>query len=135
MSSHAFGEELDDYFLTECDSSKSINIYNYSHFVLKEYHSKKSEFLIYLLSHLGCFECGIKYNGAKVQPPIDPFDGGPDDCQDLCEETEGCNYFTWRSYKTTPRRACILMQTKVNQIAKPTGISGSAYRCTAPGRF
>ena len=70
-----------------------------------------------------------------MQPPIDPFDGGPNDCQDLCEETDGCNYFTWRSYKTTPRRVCILKRRKGNLVAKATGISGSAYRCRAQGNF
>ena len=70
-----------------------------------------------------------------MQPPIDPFDGGPNDCQDLCEETDGCDYFTWRSYKTTPRRVCILKRRKGNQIAKATAISGSAYRCRAQGSY
>jgi len=103
MLNGILAEELDDYYLTECDSD--------------------------------CFECGLKYNGASVQPPIDPFEGGPKDCQDLCEVTEGCNYFTWRSYRTTPRRVCILKRGKGTPTAKETGISGSAYRCRNPGEY
>ena len=34
ISNHVLGEELEDYFLTECDSSKSSNMFNFSHFIL-----------------------------------------------------------------------------------------------------
>ena len=88
-----------------------------------------------LIFSTACFECGLKYNGQSVQPPVDPFNGGPKDCQDLCEETEGCNFFTWRSYKTTPRRVCILKKGKGTPSVKETAISGSAYRCRNPGNI
>ena len=35
MSNHVLGEELEDYFLTECDSSKSSNIISFSQFILQ----------------------------------------------------------------------------------------------------
>ena len=73
---------------------------------------------------IGCFENGIAYPGndlngqdAKGQGKRD----SPEECQQLCQETPGCNAFTYRPV------GCWMKSTKAPGIKSSDAVSGDKY--------
>ena len=68
---------------------------------------------------LGCFEEGVAYPGNDLETA-----SSPEDCQKLCQETNGCEAFTFREGKKKGRIArCFLKDSKLGR--KETGVTGA----------
>ena len=76
-----------------------------------------------LIDITDCFEYQIEYSGQHLGNPINNFNGEATDCQQLCESTNGCNYFVWRN------KECALKREQGNKNGNSAAISGPA-KCT-----
>jgi len=79
-------------------------------------------------SHAGdCFEWEVEYHGGGLDNPMVTGVTSPDQCQELCQDRQGCNYFTWVNSQhdvTGYRNTCWLKGTQGNPQPCPTCVSG-----------
>ena len=56
---------------------------------------------------------------------------GPDECQDLCRETIGCVWFTWKTFLTQNAGSCKLISKVTSFISNnsTTGIISGPSKC------
>jgi len=54
-------------------------------------------FLAYVRSSSSssCYEYGVEYHGGGLNNPMVEHVTSPEDCQKLCKNRDGCNFFTW----------------------------------------
>merc|ERR1719232_414049 len=62
-----------------------------------------------------CFVWEVEYHGGGLENPMVTGVTSPDQCQELCQDRQGCNYFTWVSSQhdvTGYRNTCWLKGTQ-----------------------
>merc|ERR1712243_158906 len=65
-----------------------------------------------------CFVWEVEYHGGGLENPMVTGVTSPDQCQELCQDRQGCNYFTWVSSQhdvTGYRNTCWLKKHKENR--------------------
>ena len=49
-----------------------------------------------------CFEWGVEYHGGGLENPMVTGVSSPDECQHLCQQRQGCQYFEGRDLHGSP---------------------------------
>lgn len=72
-----------------------------------------------------CFENGIEYHGGGLEQPMVDQVTSPEECQQLCKQRAGCNYFTWVSSSSSVyKNTCWLKGSKGTPQPNASDISG-----------
>jgi len=78
-------------------------------------------------SSADCFEWEVEYHGGGLTNPMVTGISSPDKCQQLCQQREGCNYFTWVNSQHDVidyRNTCWLKSSQGNPQSCTTCVSG-----------
>eukprot|EP00091_Calanus_sinicus_P002288 TRINITY_DN1230_c0_g1_i1.p1 TRINITY_DN1230_c0_g1~~TRINITY_DN1230_c0_g1_i1.p1 ORF type:complete len:186 (-),score=61.14 TRINITY_DN1230_c0_g1_i1:40-552(-) len=74
-----------------------------------------------------CYEWEVEYHGGGLENPMVTGVSDADQCQQLCQGRQGCNYFTWLSSQhefSGYRNTCWLKSTQGAPQACKTCVSG-----------
>eukprot|EP00091_Calanus_sinicus_P002290 TRINITY_DN1230_c0_g1_i4.p1 TRINITY_DN1230_c0_g1~~TRINITY_DN1230_c0_g1_i4.p1 ORF type:complete len:205 (-),score=58.52 TRINITY_DN1230_c0_g1_i4:315-884(-) len=74
-----------------------------------------------------CYEWEVEYHGGGLENPMVTGVSDADQCQQLCQGRQGCNYFTWLSSQhefSGYRNTCWLKSTQGTPQACKTCVSG-----------
>jgi len=74
-----------------------------------------------------CFVWEVEYHGGGLENPMVTGVTSPDQCQELCQDRQGCNYFTWVNSQhdvTGYRNTCWLKGTQGDPQPCKTCVSG-----------